>query len=250
MRGRGRDRGADRDRLLQRLREASTRSIVGRDRRTRLPGLEPEHPLPGGARSPSCSRHAEGDQVDVRERAPQLWEALTADVERVVQTLRDATASGCCAPATFHPDELDYLGHLQGGHSLLYPADPTFVLGKHVIETCIRRPFRRKEAWATRDVLMPHIERGPVRAARGDAAGRAAPRRRRGPGTVPRGRRHHRRRARRALRGHRPDVQRPRVAPGCAATSRRTAIRVHPVDVQGTWLHLLGRHVPAAARAS
>jgi hypothetical protein len=45
---------------------------------------------------------------------------------------------------------------------LLYPADPTYVLGKHVIETTFRRPFRRKETWATRDVLMAGIEADPV----------------------------------------------------------------------------------------
>ena len=181
---------------------------------------------------------ADGDEVDVRERAPQLWEALAADVERVVDTFEQHGVR-VLRPRPFHPDELGYLGHLQGGHSLLYPADPTFVLGKHVIETCIRRPFRRKEAWATRDVLMPHIDRDPSLRHVAMPPAEPHPAGDEGPGPFLEG-------------GDIMVVGRDVLCGATDLTSndrgrawlRRylepDGYRVHPIDVQGTWLHLLG----------
>jgi len=181
---------------------------------------------------------ASGSAVNIRDRAPHLWEALSIDVEGVVETF-EAHGVRVLRPRTYLPEERRYLDNLQGGHSLLYPADPTFVLGKHVIETCIRRPFRRKETWATRDVLMPHIEADP------DVRHVAIPRARphpagdEGPGPFLEG-------------GDIIMVGRDVLCGATDLTSNDRGrswlrrymepfdYRVHSVDVRGTWLHLLG----------
>ncbi len=211
--------------------------VVGRVDGLAYPAWSPNIRYLGGEIAELLSG-ADGDQVDVRERAPHLWEALAADVERVVQTF-ESHGVRVLRPRTFHPDELDYLGRLQGGHSLLYPADPTFVLGKHVIETCIRRPFRRKEAWATRDVLMPHIDRDPSVRHVAMPPAEPHPAGAEGPGPFLEG-------------GDIIVVGRDVLCGATDLTSndrgrawlRRyleaDGYRLHPVDVQGTWLHLLG----------
>jgi glycine amidinotransferase len=181
---------------------------------------------------------AAGREVDVRRQAPELWQALSEDVERLVQTFSDYGVD-VLRPRPFTSAETGYLSDLQGGHSLLYPADPTYVLGHHVIETCIRRPFRRKEVWATRAVLAPHIDADP------DARHVAIPRAELGPagaegagpflegGDI-------------IMVGH--DV----LCGHTDLTSNRAGVswlsrylepfgyRVHPVPVHGDWLHLLG----------
>jgi N-dimethylarginine dimethylaminohydrolase len=113
------------------------------------------------------------------------------------------------------------------------------VLGKHVIETCIRRPFRRKETWATRDVLTPYIDEDPK--VRHVSIPRAAPHPagEEGPGPF--------------LEGG--DIIMVGDDVLCGATDLTSneagrawlrrylepyGYRVHSVDVQGTWLHLLG----------
>jgi N-dimethylarginine dimethylaminohydrolase len=179
-----------------------------------------------------------GRSVDVRERAPHLWEALAADIEHIAETFEQHGVR-VLRPRPFLPRELTYLDDLQGGHSLLYPADPTVVLGKHVIETCIRRPFRRKEVWATRDVLMPYIDRDPeirhvaMPSARPHDAGDE------GPGPFLEG-------------GDIIIVGEDVLCGNTELTSNEQGrawlrrylepfgYRVHPVDVHGTWLHLLG----------
>jgi len=181
---------------------------------------------------------ARGTSVNVRDSAPHLWDGLARDIEGIVESFQQHGVR-VLRPRPYLPEEMLYLDYLQGGHSLLYPADPTFVLGKHVIETCIRRPFRRKETWPTRDVLMPYIDADPevrhvaIPRARPHAAGDEGP----GPflegGDI-------------VLVGQ--DVL-------CGATDLTSneagrswlrrylepfGYRVHSVDVQGTWLHLLG----------
>src|SRR4051794_7676996 len=86
----------------------------------------------------------ERGQIDVRERAPEMWTALNDDIERVVAAFERGGVV-VRRPRPYKPLERESLSNPQGGHTLLYPADPTYVLGRHVIETCIRRPFRRKE---------------------------------------------------------------------------------------------------------
>jgi glycine amidinotransferase len=183
--------------------------------------------------------NAEGDSVNLKGQAPELWEGITANVEGIADAFRE---HGCevVRPRKFLPQEMQYLRHLQGGHSLLYPADPTYVVGKHVIETSFRRPFRRKETWATRDVLMPSIEADPdvrhvsIPRARPHPAGDE------GPGPF--------------LEGGDLIMLGPNdlLCGNTVLTSNEAGrnwltrylrdfdIRVHPVDVQGTWLHLLG----------
>jgi glycine amidinotransferase len=179
----------------------------------------------------------ERGQVDVRERAPAMWEALRDDVEGVVSAF-EAEGVTVLRPRPYKPLEREYLANLQGGHSLLYPADPTYVVGRHVIETCIRRPFRRKETWATRDVLAPFIAADPEvrhvsipRAAPGVAGDE-------GPGPF--------------LEGGDIIICGQDVLCGVTDLTSNAAgaewlrrylepfgYRVHPVHVTGTWLHLL-----------
>ena len=181
---------------------------------------------------------AKGDAVNVREAAPEIWSALHDDVERVVEVF-ESNGVHVERPRRFHELELGYLSELQGGHSLLYPADPTFVLGKHVLELCIRRPFRRKETWATRDVLMPLIEADPE--ARHVSVPRAEPGRagEEGPGPF--------------LEGGDIIMLGDQVLCGNTDLTSNAAgsawlarylqpfgYTVHPVPVHGTWLHLLG----------
>jgi N-dimethylarginine dimethylaminohydrolase len=183
--------------------------------------------------------NAEGDSVNLRERAPELWEKITADVEGIAQTFRDHGVE-VVRPRDFLPDEMEYLRHLQGGHSLLYPADPTYVLGKHVIECSFRRPFRRKETWATRDVLMASIEADPEVRHVAMPRSRPHPAGDEGPGPF--------------LEGGDLIMIGPNdvLCGNTVLTSNEAGrrwltrylhdfdINVHPVDVQGTWLHLLG----------
>jgi N-dimethylarginine dimethylaminohydrolase len=183
--------------------------------------------------------NADGDAVNLREQAPELWESITAEVEGVADAFREHGVE-VVRPRRFLPEEMQYLEYLQGGHSLLYPADPTYVIGKHVIETTFRRPFRRKETWATRDILMPGIEADPQ--VRHVACPRARPHPAgdEGPGPFLEG-------------GDLIIVDEANVLCGTTELTSNEAgrswlsrylepfeIRVHPADVQGTWLHLLG----------
>lgn len=84
---------------------------------------------------------------------------------------------------SYTEDEKVYLNNLQQGHALLYPADPVFVLGKHFIELSIRRPYRRKEVFPLRDLLLPMVEGDPN--ARHVAMPQSAPRKEFGEGPGP-----------------------------------------------------------------
>jgi N-dimethylarginine dimethylaminohydrolase len=134
--------------------------VVGRTDDLRYPAFNRNIRYLSGDIADLLSSAAPGSSVDVRERAPELWEQLTEAVERVADTFTQQGVT-VLRPRPFEPEERAYLNDLQQGASLLYPADPVYVLGKHVIETCIRRPFRRKEAWATRSVLQPLIDADP-----------------------------------------------------------------------------------------
>jgi glycine amidinotransferase len=179
-----------------------------------------------------------GGSVDVKESAPHLWEQLTEAVERVADTFTEHGVT-VLRPRPFAPEERAYLGELQEGASLLYPADPIYVLGKHVIETCIRRPFRRKEAWATRTVLQPLIDADPEvrhvaspRAELGVAGDEGAGPFLEGGDIVAVGRD--------VLCGNTDLTSN---AAGSAWLRRYLepfGYRVHPVPVTGAWLHLLG----------
>lgn len=212
--------------------------VVGRTDGLRYPAFNRNIRYLSGEIAELLSSAPPGGSVDVRESAPRLWEQLTEAVERVAGTF---THNGVTVlrPRPFAPEERAYLGELQEGASLLYPADPIYVLGKHVIETCIRRPFRRKEAWATRTVLQPLIDADP------EARHVASPRAELGPagheGAGP------------FLEGGDIIIVGQDVLCGNTDLTSNAAgsawlrrylepfgYRVHPVPVTGTWLHLLG----------
>jgi glycine amidinotransferase len=212
--------------------------VVGRTDGLRYPALNRNIRYLSGEIAELLSSAPPGGSVDVRESAPHLWEQLTEAVERVVDTFTHHGVT-VLRPRPFAPEERGYLGDLQEGASLLYPADPVYVLGKHVIETCIRRPFRRKEAWATRTVLQQFIDADPEvrhvaspRAELGVAGHEGA-----GP----------------FLEGGDIIVLGQDVLCGNTDLTSNAAgsawlrrylepfgYRVHPVPVTGTWLHLLG----------
>ncbi len=212
--------------------------VVGRTDGLRYPAFNRNIRYLSGEIAELLSSAPPGGSVDVRESAPRLWDQLTEAVERVADTF---THNGVTVlrPRPFAPEERAYLGELQEGASLLYPADPIYVLGKHVIETCIRRPFRRKEAWATRTVLQPLIDADP------EARHVASPRAELGPagheGAGP------------FLEGGDIIIVGQDVLCGNTDLTSNAAgsawlrrylepfgYRVHPVPVTGTWLHLLG----------
>lgn len=101
-----------------------------------------------------------GKALPVRDAIPEVFGKTAEQLENVVETF-ERLGVEVLRPRPYTEEEKAYLQDLQNGHSLLYPADPVYVLGKHLIETCIRRPFRRKEVWAIRDVLSPIIDEDP-----------------------------------------------------------------------------------------
>lgn len=212
--------------------------VVGRTDGLRYPAFNRNIRYLSGEIAELLSSAPPGSSVDVRERAPHLWEQLTEAVERVADTFAQHGVT-VLRPRPFAPEERKYLSELQEGASLLYPADPVYVLGKHVIETCIRRPFRRKEAWATRTTLQPLIDADPEvrhvaspRAELGVAGDEGA-----GPflegGDI-------------ILVGQDVLCGNTDLTSNAAGSAwlRRYlepfGYRVHPVPVTGTWLHLLG----------
>lgn len=98
-----------------------------------------------------------GRGLPVKDALPDVFDRTASQLEAVVETFRSRGVD-VLRPRGYTAEEKEYLGALQNGHSLLYPADPVYVLGSHLIETCIRRPFRRKEVWPIRDVLTPLLE--------------------------------------------------------------------------------------------
>lgn len=180
-----------------------------------------------------------GQAVDVKRAAPRLWEALAENVERVADTFQQHGVA-VLRPRPLRAEEVRYLEHLQPGTSLLYPADPIYVLGNHIIETSIRRPFRRKEVWATRDVLQPLIDRDP------DVQHVSIPRSRpgvagdEGPGPFLEGGDIIILNRREVLCGNTDLTSNRAGSDWLARYLRPFGYRVHPVPVSGTWLHLLG----------
>lgn len=54
----------------------------------------------------------------------------------------------------YTPEQLDYLWGLQKGGSLLFARDPVVVIGNNIIETALQGPFRRKEKFSIRPILL------------------------------------------------------------------------------------------------
>jgi len=103
----------------------------------------------------------EGRPYRLKFEQPVLYDRLVEQLEVVCDAFR-ARGVEVHRPRALTPPEKNFLSDLQLGHSQLYPADPAFVLGEHFIEACIRRPFRRKEVWGIRDVVLPLMADTPA----------------------------------------------------------------------------------------
>ncbi|MEG6509189.1 hypothetical protein V6C03_09425 [Methyloligella sp. 2.7D] len=181
-----------------------------------------------------------GKVYDLKSEQPALYDTLVAQLETVCDAFR-ARGVEVCRPRTFTDPEKRYLGELQLGYSQLYPADPVFPVGKHFVEACIRRPFRRKEVWGIRDVVQPHVERTP------DAFHVAMPQAQPDPADVE-GTGHGIYLeggdiiilGRTVMVGHGPLTSSPAGGKWLRRYLAPFGYDVHPVEVRGDFLHLLG----------
>jgi len=99
-----------------------------------------------------------GEQpLDVRKVMPERWEKTAEQLDNLA-ALYQANGVRVFRPRSYSAEERHYLGDLQPGASLLYPADPVYTVGKHYIEVNIRRAYRRKEVFPLRDIVAPMLE--------------------------------------------------------------------------------------------
>lgn len=98
--------------------------------------------------------------LSVRDTFPERWARTREQMDAIVKTYEDNDIT-VHRTRPYHDAETSYLDTLQGGHSLLYPADPVFVLGNHFLEINIRRAYRRKEVFPIRETILPMIEADP-----------------------------------------------------------------------------------------
>ena len=179
-----------------------------------------------------------GKTLNVKEVLPQRYEQTVHQLEALVATYEKHGVRVHRA-RRFTEDEKHYLDHLQGGHALIYPADPVFVLGNHFMELCIRRPYRRKEVFPLRDLIYPMIADDSE--AHHVAMPQSAPRYEFGEGPGP------------FLEGGDIIVQGRDVIVGQGEVCSNQAganwlarylapygYRVHPMAIDGLWLHALG----------
>ncbi len=98
--------------------------------------------------------------LSIREHFPDRWERTREQMEGVARIFEDNDIV-VHRTRPYTEEEKVYLGTLQEGHSLLYPADPVVVIGNHFLEINIRRAYRRKEVFPIRDMVLPMIEADP-----------------------------------------------------------------------------------------
>ena len=98
-----------------------------------------------------------GRALDIREAFPARWEETQNQMDGVAATF-ERFGVKVHRPRPYGEEEKRHQVELQPGHSLLYPADPVFVIGKHFLELSIRRAYRRKEVFPLRDIVQPMIE--------------------------------------------------------------------------------------------
>ena len=99
-----------------------------------------------------------GEQpLDVCKVMPERWEKTAEQLDNLA-ALYEANGVKVFRPRSYSAEERRYLGDLQPGASLLYPADPVYTVGKHYIEVNIRRAYRRKEVFPLRDIVAPMLE--------------------------------------------------------------------------------------------
>ena len=98
-----------------------------------------------------------GDQaLLVAEVMPERWHKTVEQLEQLA-ALYESNGVQVYRPRPYSEEETEYLAHLQPGHSLLYPADPVYTLGKRYFELNIRRAYRRKEVFPLREIVAPMI---------------------------------------------------------------------------------------------
>ncbi len=104
---------------------------------------------------------ANGDKpTPIKEAMPKRYEKTAEQLDSLA-ALYEKNGVTVYRPRPFTEEEKRYLGDLQPGASLLYPADPVITIGKHFIELNIRRAYRRKEVLPLRDLVVPMIEADP-----------------------------------------------------------------------------------------
>ena len=98
-----------------------------------------------------------GDQaLLVAEVMPGRWHKTVEQLDQLA-ALYESNGVQVYRPRPYSEEETEYLAHLQPGHSLLYPADPVYTLGKRYFELNIRRAYRRKEVFPLREIVAPMI---------------------------------------------------------------------------------------------
>ena len=98
-----------------------------------------------------------GDQaLLVAEVMPERWHKTLEQLDQLA-ALYESNGVQVYRPRPYSEEETEYLAHLQPGHSLLYPADPVYTLGKRYFELNIRRAYRRKEVFPLREIVAPMI---------------------------------------------------------------------------------------------
>ena len=98
-----------------------------------------------------------GDQaLLVAEVMPERWHKTVEQFDQLA-ALYESNGVQVYRPRPYSEEETEYLAHLQPGHSLLYPADPVYTLGKRYFELNIRRAYRRKEVFPLREIVAPMI---------------------------------------------------------------------------------------------
>ena len=98
--------------------------------------------------------------LDIRAAFPERWERTREQIDGVAASF-ERNGVEVLRLRPYSETEKRHLSDLQPGHAQLYPADPVFVIGKHVLEVCIRRAYRRKEVFPIRDALAPMIAADP-----------------------------------------------------------------------------------------
>ena len=92
----------------------------------------------------------------VAEVMPERWHKSVEQLDQLA-ALYESNGVQVYRPRPYSEEETEYLAHLQPGHSLLYPADPVYTLGKRYFELNIRRAYRRKEVFPLREIVAPMI---------------------------------------------------------------------------------------------
>ena len=88
----------------------------------------------------------------VADVMPERWEKTVQQLDQLA-ALYERNGVRVYRPRPYSETETEYLAYLQPGHSLLYPADPVYTLGKRYFELNIRRAYRRKEVFPLRDIV-------------------------------------------------------------------------------------------------